>query len=399
MSTSLQISTRADVQQVCDSLVVFADDWGRHPSSCQHLIRRLMNDHKILWVNTIGTRSPKANAFTLFRGVEKIKSWFRGTRQVSERMWVIDAPMLPYIGNAIARRVNRTLVTTVLKKAMKRVGIVSPTLITTLPMVSWLVGDIGQQHTVYYCTDDYSHWPEAERESLLAAERDLQAKSDLVLAVSDRLMERNRDVAERVFFPHAVDYDHFSAVSRIASHPEVIAAPAPRIGFFGLIYEKLDFDLLTRLAQHRPDATIFMIGPVDFRPDAFAELPNVRFLGKQPYEELPRWLAGLDLLLMPYVKDEMIQQSSPLKLKECLATGLPTVCVNLPEARKSEPHLRVAEDSEHFLTLVDELLATGRSVDACTARQAFVCNETWDARADELRQILAGLPRSTTASN
>ncbi len=371
-----------------ESLIVFADDWGRHPSSCQHLIRRLQSDHKVLWVNTIGTRAPKANAFTIFRGGEKIKSWLRGIRQVSDKMWVIDAPMLPFIGNSVARKVNQTIVSFVLKRAMKVAGMVSPTLITTLPHVAWLIKDIGQKRTIYYCTDDYSQWPEAERGALLQAEAELQARADLVLAVSDRLMERNQHAAKCVFFPHAVDYDHFSAVTQTKVHPDIDDFPTPRIGFFGLIYEKLDFELLTQVAQNFSEGSLIMIGPVDYRPESFSQLSNVHLLGRKPYEILPQWLAGLDLLLMPYVKDEMIRQSSPLKLRECLATGLPTVCVDLPEAKKAEPYVRVAKDNADFIAIVKELLASGKSTTTSADRQSFVRNETWDARADELRRIL-----------
>jgi glycosyltransferase involved in cell wall biosynthesis len=370
------------------SLVVFADDWGRHPSSCQHLIRRLQSDHKILWVNTIGTRSPKANAFTIFRGVEKIKSWFRGIRQVSDSMWVIDAPMLPFIGNWLARKVNQMIVSFVIKRAMRVAGIVSPTLITTLPHVAWLIGDLGQKHTVYYCTDDYSQWPEAERDALMEAERDLQARADLALAVSDRLVERNRAVAKSVHFPHAVDYDHFSTVRQTDVHTEIAGLPAPRIGFFGLIYEKLDFELLEQVAQHFSDGSLIMIGPIDYRPEAISQLSNVHFVGRKSYETLPAWLAGLDVLLMPYVKDEMIRQSSPLKLKECLATGLPTLCVDLPEARKAEPYVRVAKDNAEFIVILSEVLRDKQLSTTPEERQAFVHNDTWDARAKELRRIL-----------
>ncbi len=379
------------------SLIVFADDWGRHPSSCQHLIRRLQSDHKILWVNTIGTRSPKANAFTIFRGGEKIKSWCRGIRHVSANMWVIDAPMLPFIGNSLARKVNQIIVSVVLKRAMKVAGMVSPTLITTLPHIAWLVDDLGQKNTIYYCTDDYSQWPEAERDALMQAEADLQARADLALAVSDRLMERNRTVAKSALFPHAVDFDHFSTVMQTTPHSEIETLPSPRIGFFGLIYEKLDFELLTQVAQQFPDGSLVMIGPVDYRPEPFAQLPNVHLLGRKPYETLPPWLAGLDVLLMPYVKDEMIRQSSPLKLKECLATGLPTVCIDLPEAKKAEPYVRVAKDRNDFVRILHELLRDKKSTTTPEERQGFVHNDTWDTRANELRRILAELDRTANS--
>ena len=89
------------------SLVVFADDWGRHPSSCQHLVRRLRDKWQILWVNSIGTRQVKANGFTFRRGAEKLRSWCRGVRQVSDAMWVLDPPMLPMIENRLSRSISR----------------------------------------------------------------------------------------------------------------------------------------------------------------------------------------------------------------------------------------------------------------------------------------------------
>ena len=79
-------------------LLVFADDWGRHPSSCQHLVRRLRGDYRVLWVNTIGTRSPKADGFTLRRGFEKLNQWRRGLQRESATMSVLDLPMLPRVG-------------------------------------------------------------------------------------------------------------------------------------------------------------------------------------------------------------------------------------------------------------------------------------------------------------
>ena len=80
-------------------LLVFADDWGRHPSSCQHLIRRLRDDFRVLWVNSIGTRRVRADSLTFRRGLEKLRNWRRGLSQVDDRMWVVDLPMIPNLEN------------------------------------------------------------------------------------------------------------------------------------------------------------------------------------------------------------------------------------------------------------------------------------------------------------
>ena len=139
-------------------------------------------------------------------------------------------------------------------------------------------------------------------------------------------------------------------------HPDFHKIPGPRIGFFGLLYEKIDYELLAKVAKTFPHKSLVLIGPIDYCPESIKALPNVHLLGPKPYSELPQWLAGLDVLLLPYVMDEMIRQSNPLKLRECLATGKPTVSVEVPEAREHEPHIRVAECHEDFIHAIRDAL-------------------------------------------
>ena len=152
------------------SLLVFADDWGRHPSSCQHLVKRLQDDYSILWVNTVGTRQVRANAFTFRRGIEKLKSWRKGLTQVADAMWVVDLPMLPAMGSRWGRAINRRLVTRHLRGALASLEFAPPLVLTTLPYVEWMIRDVDHRGLIYYCTDDYSHWPGADRAALQAAE-------------------------------------------------------------------------------------------------------------------------------------------------------------------------------------------------------------------------------------
>lgn len=385
------------------SLVVFADDWGRHPSSCQHLVRRLTDRWRILWVNTIGTRQVKADGFTFRRGIEKLKSWSRGLKQVSDQMWVLDPPMLPMISRTFSKVLNGRLVTMRIRLALGRCGMRDPVVLTTLPYTVWLLGDVGQRGLVYNCTDDYSHWPGADREALQVAERQIRGKANLVLAASHKLAELQASAARCEYFPHAVDFEHFAAVSRDVESLDIPAEiqriPAPRIGYFGLIYEKLDFRLMTALATEIQGAQLVLIGPVDYCPTEFSALPNVHLVGRQDYAQLPRWLAGLDVLLMPYVtNDEMIRQSNPLKLRECLASGKPTVSIDVPEVRKLEPHVRVARDQADFVRLVREAVQRPSTPGEILARQRSVEAESWSRRADELHAYLSevrgGIPEN-----
>ncbi len=153
------------------SLVVFADDWGRHPSSCQHLVRRLCREYRVLWVNTIGTRKLRMNSFTARRVVEKLRNWRKGLQQVGDQMWVTDLPMLPTFGNPLAGELNRRFVTRRLKSTLKQLEMTDVVVLTTLPYVLWMVHGISRRAIVYYVTDDFSHWPGADRDALLAPTR------------------------------------------------------------------------------------------------------------------------------------------------------------------------------------------------------------------------------------
>jgi len=373
-----------------DTLLVFADDWGRHPSSCQHLVRRLRGEYRIVWANTIGTRRIRLNAFTWRRGWEKLKNWKKGIVTDHEDMWVIDVPMLPAVRSHWARAFNRRLVTSKLARIIRGLELNDPVILTTLPNIANLIQDLPRQGFIYYCTDDFSHWPGADRPSLQRAELNTMEEADIILAVSDALVEKFAPTGKCQYFPHGVDLGHFGSVSA-AIPPDVLNhLPRPRIGFFGLIYEKLDFELLACVARRFSRGSLVLIGPEDYCPAWFRELPNVQFVGQTPYADLPPWISGLDVLLLPYVNDEMIRQSDPLKLRECLASGKPTVSIDIPEVRRYLPWIRVAATHEEFVTQVEHALTEVDEIHA-SARRKSVENDGWDSRTATLRSWINSL--------
>ncbi len=366
-------------------IVVFADDWGRHPSSCQHLIRRLRQHYPVLWVNTIGTRQVRADSFTFRRGLEKIKSWGQGLTRVTDQMWVLDVPMLPNQANRWIRKINGFIVTHRIQQTLKRLHLGKPIVLTTLPYVVWLVSRLARQALVYYCTDDYSHWPSADKQTLQEADSQIRKEANLTLAASKLLLKPQPKKSQCYYFPHGVDFEHFRSTQEVETPPDSVSSlPEPRIGFFGLIYEKLDFELLTRVSQRFSHGSLVMVGPVTHCPEEFSSLPNVHFLGQKPYEELPQYLAGLDVLLLPYLDDPMIRQSGPLKLRECLASGKPTVSIDVPEVRLLEPHVRIGRNPEEFLSQIELGLQESGESTFVHYRQIAVSQDSWNQRAADL---------------
>src|ERR1700722_8564910 len=135
------------------SLLVFADDWGRHPSSCQHLVRHLLPRHSVAWVNTIGTRTPRLDLATVKRGLEKISQWAHRSNsgvQVPSNLRVLNPRMWPWFGTALGRRLNRRMLTAQLAPVLASMPN-TPVAVTTIPVVSDLMDVLPVSRWVYYC--------------------------------------------------------------------------------------------------------------------------------------------------------------------------------------------------------------------------------------------------------
>src|SRR5687767_2616180 len=154
----------ADNNSMRPPLLVFSDDWRRHPSSCQHLIRELLSEYRVCWVNTIGMRAPGLNRTTFSRGAGKLRSWLKRQNRsavTEENPQVVNPAMWPTFGG-FGRPLNRALLERQLRpliESMKQ----PPVAITTLPITADLMGSLPVAHWVYYCVDDFSQWPGLDR--------------------------------------------------------------------------------------------------------------------------------------------------------------------------------------------------------------------------------------------
>lgn len=367
--------------------VVFSDDWGRHPSSCQHLFRRITKDHRVLWVNTLGLRAAKADRFTFLRGFEKLREWARPLRQVNENLWVLAPVMLPVAGDSALGRLNRRMASASVRRAMRQVGIERPVFWATVPTAVDFVGQLDESLRVYYITDDFSLWPGGNAERLREMDRRLTEQSDLVFPCSPPLDQSHRFGRARVvLLPHAVDYEHF-----VAPQPEpadLANLPHPRACFFGLIYEKIDLALLGRLATEMPQLHVVMIGPVKTDVSRLQAMPNVHFLGPKPYEVLPAYLQHVDVLVAPYVPDDEVYAKGPLKLRECLAAGKPTVIRANPSVEEFAGLACLYDDPDDFVTNVRQGL-TGQEGSLCMRMRQRVQPHSWESRAGTVMEELA----------
>ena len=374
--------------------IVFADDWGRHPSSCQHIFKRLAQDNRVLWVNTIGMRWPRPDVKDVKRSGEKVLSWIWRKEESYKNLTVFSPWMWPSFRSGFSRRINAALLSRQIKGMCKRHKIKNPVLVTTLPIVADLVGKLGEIKSIYYCVDEFSQWPGMMKEAMGRMEEDLISKVDLILAVSDRLYQAKRNYrCPTYLLSHGVDIEHFMKAgleeTRVPS--DIAYIKNPIIGLYGSFDDRTDYEIIEHIALSHSDWSIVLIGKVLTNVWYLKRLKNVFFMGPRPYELLPNYLKAFDACVIPYiVRDGSIFNSSPIKLKEYLASGRPVVSAPVPEVEKFAGIVEMAKDKDGFVKAIELTLEKDSREKAEMRRQA-VKGQGWDAKVEEFSGYLGNL--------
>jgi glycosyltransferase involved in cell wall biosynthesis len=371
-------------------LLVFADDWGRHPSSCQHLIRHLLDRHTVHWVNTIGTRRPRLDLATLRRAVGKVWGWLRPGRAASavpDNLHVHNPRMWPSFASGLARGLNRRLLRRQLAGVLRSLP-EPPVAVTTIPLVADLLDDLAVRHWVYYCVDDFSVWPGLDGRTLLEMEQHLIPRADVLIAASEvlrqRLAQGGRDAA---LLTHGVDLSFWSGGGQ--APPCLDGLERPLIVFWGLVDRRLDLAFLRRLTAALRQGTVVLAGPHDQPDPELSTLPRLVRVGSLPFGELPGLARAAAVLIMPYADLPVTRAMQPLKLKEYLATERPVVVADLPANREWADCLDLASSPDAFARQVLVRLEGGLPEEQRLAR-ARLGSEAWETKARLFEQLLTG---------
>jgi glycosyltransferase involved in cell wall biosynthesis len=262
--------------------------------------------------------------------------------------------------------------------------------------------DLAFNACVYDNMDELSAFVGAPAE-MLEMEQALFDRADVVFTGGHSLYEAKRDRHSNIHaFPSSVDTAHFAiARSREIIEPEDQAPiPHPRLGFFGVIDERFDVALLGALARLRSDWQFVMIGPVAKIDGAtLPRLPNIHWLGCKPYSDLPRYLAGWNVGLMPFALNASTRFISPTKTPEFLAAGIPVVCSPIPDVVRcyGDPGLvQIATDAEDFASKAQALLGgQPRWLERVDAQLAL---SSWDTTWESMRGLVRRVTRKSARS-
>ncbi len=251
-----------------------------------------------------------------------------------------------------------------------------------------LLGQFDARGVVYDCMDELANFRFAPAD-ISARERFLLSRADVVFTGGYQLFEaKSRAHANVHFFGCGVDVAHFGQArgDELAVSPALEGLPGPLLGYFGVIDERLDYELVAALAEAFPEATVVMAGPLaKVEREQLPAQVNIRWLGQRAYEELPALVKGFDVCLMPFALNDATRYINPTKTLEYLAAGKPVVSTAVADVvRNFGEVVTVANDHEAFIEAIGRVL---READADRVAEGVARAEaaTWDATVAAMR--------------
>ncbi len=379
-----------------ETIVILANgewDWSNR-LNCHHLAARLSKENHVLFVDTVGGRTPAARDWRkIARRLRRIAG---GVRFINDHLTVLAPFVVPIYGNERARELNTNLLAQQIRLALPKNS--QPILWLFLPSLVGLAGRLNEKLVVYHCVDYHAANPNVPARQVEAWEQQLLKLADVVLTTSATLYADKRVFNANTFYlPNVADTDLF-ALARDDTLPtpdDLKDLPHPMAGYIGNISAyKLNVDLLCAVAQKKIDLPFVLIGPVG-RGDPSTDVaklraqPNIFLLGERAHAELPRYVKAFDVCLIPFNQNESTRGSLPMKFFEYLAAGKPVVAANLPTLAEFRDFFYPADTVDDFVAALD---ATQREDPArVSARMALARQYSWSARMIEIGKIINGI--------
>ncbi len=277
------------------------------------------------------------------------------------------------------------------QRVSRQFGIHDPVLVTTFPCVVDVIKLIPAAATIYYCVDEWLDYPGLDTVAWRTMEKELLDHVDGFAATSINLQKKSLPHHASLLLPHGVDFQHFnSALADPLPIAQMERIPRPIVGFFGLISEWIDIDLIAVLARTFPEVSFVFLGGAEVKLDRLAECPNVYLLGSVPYADLPQYARYFDVGLIPFVTNTLTKAVNPLKLLEYYALGLPVLATRLPELQLAGGAIWLASTPEEFCENLRQMLE-GKRLRPAEDSLEVARNNTWEQRVEQLGSFIASV--------
>jgi len=378
-----------------DILCVSSLDWDVMWTSKQQIMHRLARGNRVLYVEE------PATLLAPLRVPGRWKRWRAAVPTLNQKeanLWTLTPPPLLPFGNMrpFINRLNQKILSLYIRWAMEQLDFAPDYLFWTYLPTSVALLEFAKNPglVVYHCVDEHSAFPGFVSPRVVKSyDHALTQRADLVICTAENLRQSRVKLNPHTYTVHnAAEVELFSQAldPRLALPEEVIQIPSPRLGFVGMHDARLDLDAIEILAQTDPDWHIVLIGPLkagQVDESRLRKHKNIHLLGEKPQRELPRYLKGLAVGLIPYKPSELTRNIFPLKLFEYLAAGLPVVVGGLPELERYAPLIEIARLPQDYPRLVRKAMAED-SPEKRAARIALAAENSWEHRVKEICQLV-----------
>lgn len=247
--------------------------------------------------------------------------------------------------------------------------------------------------TIYDCMDELSAFKFAPPE-LKVLEEELMKKADIVFTGGNSLYEAKKNQHHNIFaFPSSIDKKHFmQARQNQQEQADQANIPYPRLGFFGVIDERLDIDLIEKAATAKPDWQFVLIGPVvKIDPNTLPKNKNIHYLGNKSYQELPKYLSGWDIAMIPFAINESTRFISPTKTPEYLAAGKPVISSSIRDVVNpygNNQLVHICDGASDFVEKVSFEFAVEDKSEWLDRVDNYLSNISWDATFEQMNILI-----------
>ena len=358
-----------------NSLIVFSHlRWNFVYQRPQHLLSRIATRWPVIFIEepVTGSESDRIEFISVAPGVEVWRPHLCGTHQGMHAQY-------------------KDVVQRLVAQALRQHGIEDYWVWFYTPMALPFAELLSPQGVIYDCMDELSMFKGAPPQ-LLELEADLLRIADIVFTGGRSLHSAKQTRHPNVHcFPSSVDANHFKP--GIADHPLQTALPHPRLGYCGVIDERIDMDLIAGVARQRPDWHIVMVGPTaKIDPAGLPKNVNIHWLGQQNYSDLPAFINGWDICLLPFALNDSTKFISPTKTLEYMACGKPSVSTAIQDV--VTPYSKVVEIREDAAGFIDacEMILHSSEQERKTHQDAvdqIVANTSWDKTAAAMIDLIA----------
>ncbi len=374
----------------------FADWDNPYKTNQHHIMQRLSQNNRVLFVESLGLRQPVFQKKDIKRIFRRLIKGIKGIKKINENLYIYSPLVLPFHKFSLVRRINNLILKSKLKKIQKKLNFIDPILWSYIPNIIDFKNFFNEKLIVYHCVDELSANPLIPSEIISSMEKELIKNADIIFVTSKPLYEKKKiyNPQKTYYMANVADFEHFSKVwkEKLPNPENVKNIKHPIIGFVGAISRyKVDFSIIEYILKTHPEWSVVLIGAVGEGEKAINisefKYPNLYYLGPKPYSELPSYISCFDVCILPSLINEYTKNMFPMKFFEYLSTGKPVVAVDLPSLEEFKEYFYCAENKEDFVDKIKKALNEDNE-EFKKKRVDLAKQFTWEKRIENISKII-----------